>query len=200
MNTEYLEERMKAAEAFLEIAMHLASRPPYKVTLDASTTDIEKTHDKHIWWRAVTCHMLYSIVFEIMIKVVWALDNQKECRFTHDIATLYNELNEKSRQQVRNTYCEETAALREIGKIIRRKFDKTVEFHSLDEALEANEDTMKGFKYSNKFEGKSSTLGSVIWTGETLWTLPSLNKARFPEALFRYVENRVQKSMKDQEQ
>ena len=194
MGNKHIEERMRAAEAFLEIAKYLASRPPYAAPLGASATEIENIKDKHIWWRAVTCHMLYAIVFEIAIKMIWTLDNRMDCPYIHDIASLYDQLSDMSRQAIEGIYHDETTAFARIRDEIRARFDEDVQFQSLREALIANEDTMKNFKYSNKFEGKSSVLGSVIWVKATLWTLPSLDGARFPEALYRYAADRVEKA------
>ena len=141
--------------------------------------------------------MLYAIVFEIVIKVVWTLDKRMDCPYRHNIARLYDQLSDKSRQDIEAIYRDETAAFAIIRDEILARFGEYVQFHSLEEALIANEDTMKNFKYSNKFEGKSSILGSVTWGKETLWTLPSLDGARFPEALYEYAADRVKEARRD---
>ena len=186
-----IEEELNASEAFLGIARYLASRPPYEVPLGASATATESIKEKHIWWRAVTCHMLYSIVFEAAIKIVWALDYQKDAPHSHNIAGLFGQLSDKSRNAIERIYRDATTAFAQIGGLILEKFGEEVEFDSLDEALVANEETMKNFKYGNRFQGKSSILGSVVWGRETVWTLPSLEGARFPEALYKYAKDRL---------
>ena len=34
-------------------------------------------------------HMLNAIVLEIAIKVIWELDNNEDCRYTHNICSLF---------------------------------------------------------------------------------------------------------------
>ena len=194
MNSKQIKERMGTADAFLRVATYLASRPPYKMPLGSSEKAVEEVNDKQIWSRAVTCHMLFAIVFEISIKVIWTLDNHRDCPYTHKIEKLYESLAEDSQRNIEEIYHNETVAFAHIKKEIFSNFAENIQFHSLKEALIANEDTMRNFKYSNKFEGKSSILGSLFWGKETVWALPSLNSARFPEAIYRYAANRVEKS------
>ena len=52
---------------------------------------------------------------------------------------------------------------------------------------------MKNFKYETRFNGKSSVMGSVIWSDELVWMLPPMND-RFPDALFRYTVDRVKEA------
>ena len=194
MYTAFIQEGMESAKGFLEIAKYLAKRPPYPFETGSSPEDIQKTKDDHVKWRAMTCHMLYSIVFEIAIKVVWTLENQATHKNTHNIAKLYKELSSQSQLEIHKIYCEERVTFCRVGKAIFSQLGKVVNFQSLKEALLANEDTMKNFKYHHEFKGKSSVFGSVIWGAETFWVLPPLEGARFPEALYVYVADRVEKA------
>lgn len=78
------------------------------------------------------------------------------------------------------------------GKRIR--LTDLVQLQSLQEALVANEDTIKNFKYDGNFKGKSSAMSSVIWNSEALWTIPTLNLTRLSEALCQCTIDRVEKA------
>lgn len=187
---------METAKGFLEIAKYLAGRPPYPFEINPSSSpaDLQKIKDDHVKWRAMTCHMLHSIVFEIAIKVIWTLDKQASVRPTHNITELFEELSRKSQQQIERVYRKESIAFPRLAEKIFTQLGEVIHFQSLKEALTANEDTMKNFKYRHQFKGKSSILGSVIWGKENFWVLPYLEGARFPEALYLYVENRIEKA------
>ena len=135
--------------------------------------------------------MLYAIVFEIAIKVIWTTDNRTDCRYTHDIASLYSQLSKKSRRAIEKIHRDETTTLAQNKAKMSTKDGKAFEFHSLEEALKANEDTMKNFKYSNRFWGKSSILGAMASNSESVWVLPLIAGARFPRALHEYAACRA---------
>ena len=194
MDINRIEERLKSAEYFLKTAKYLDSDPPVAVPLNSSSTEVEKIKDKQRWSSSITCHMLYAIIFEISIKIIWELDNNKECRFTHNISELFDELSYDSQQCLGNIFDEKSTAIAQLqgtdksGNPVR--IGDLVEFQSIREALEANEDVMKNFKYETRYNGKSSLMGSVIWSAELVWILPQIGE-RLPEALYRYVEDRV---------
>ena len=195
MNSYRLKERLDAAEAFLEIAKYLDGQPPFRVNVDLSPSAIEDVKDRQRWWRGLTCHMLYSIVFEIAIKVIWELDNQKDCRNTHDIGNLYDQLSEASQQHIQSLYDQRLSALTALEgnnkEGVRVKVIDLTTFQSLRDALRANEDTMKNFKYEVKYKGKSSAIGNVIWNETTAWIIPPIYDC-FPEALYRYTVDRLE--------
>lgn len=197
---------MESMRSCLEAARHLDDCPvdPIKVSQMTSPDIIQETKDRHRLSRKHIAHMLNAVVLEIAIKVIWELDHDEECRHIHNIDTLYDELDEESRRELKEIYDEKSAALAGLEgtnkKGQRIRLEDLVQFQSLQDALVANEYTMKHFKYDGGFNGKSSAMGSVIWDKGTLWTIPPLDQMRFPEALYRYVDNRVQKAMKEREQ
>ena len=184
----------------MEVAKYLDESPQHliPVPLTASDAEIEEARHKARLSRKHISHMLNAIVLEIAIKVLWELDNKKESRHTHDIGSLYKELNRKSRQQVRRIYDGKSAALAGIEATNkageRARLGDIAQLQSLEEALQANEETMKNFKYDGEFKGKSSAMGSVIWDKETLWTMPRLDQVRFPEAVYRYTMDRLRQA------
>ena len=189
---------MESMRSCLEAASHLDDCPVYPVKVSAITSPsvIQETKERHRLSRKHISHMLNAVVLEIAIKVTWELDNEKECRYTHDIAMLYKELNEKSQRELKEIYNEKLAMLAGLEGTDKKGQQVTlgglVQFQSLQDALVANEDTMKNFKYDGDFNGKSSAMGSVIWDEKTLWTVPPLDHVRFPEALYRYTVERVE--------
>ena len=142
--------------------------------------------------------MLNAIVLEIAVKVIWELDHNRDCKYTHNISKLYGQLTEKSRGDLEVIYDAKSkflAGLEGTNKKAQRvRIGDLVRMQSLQEALLANEDTMKNFKYNANFNGKSSAMGSVIWSNELIYTIPPLNRERLPEALYKYTLDRVQKT------
>ena len=143
-------------------------------------------------------HMLNAIVLEIAIKVIWEIDNNRDCRFTHNIRELYEELADNSKRDISEIYEKKSAllaALEGTGRQGQRiRLGDLVEFQSLQDALEANADTMRNFKYDGEYNGKSSTMGSAIWNDGLLYTMPPLNEERIPEALYRYTLGRLERA------
>ena len=176
MDINRIEERLKSAEHFLETAKYLDSDPPVAVPFDSSPTAIEEIKDRQRWSSGITCHMLYAIVLEISIEIIWGLDNSEECRFTHDIGELFDELGYDSQQRLGKIFDEKSTTLAQLQGTNKRgnpvRVGDLVEIQSLRDALKANEDVMKNFKYETRYNGKSSVMGSVIWSDELVWILP----------------------------
>ena len=181
----------------MEIAKYLDDSPQHLVQVDvkSSKTEVAKRVDDHRLWRKGVAHMLNAIVFELAIKVIWEVDNNRECDYTHNIFKLYDQLNSKSRQDISEIYDFKLKPLVELegtkkdGQRIR--MSDLVCFQTLQEALSANEETMKNFKYDSDFSGKSSAMGSVVWSEKLLYAFPPLKGERLPEALYKYTLNRV---------
>ncbi|MYB76217.1 MAG: hypothetical protein F4X83_03795 [Chloroflexi bacterium] len=195
-----LEKKIESLRSCMEIAKYLDDNPSHAIQVPkaASKGEKEDTLDEHRKWRTYVSHILNSIVFEIVIKALWELDNGGECRFTHDIACLYSELSKKTQEDLRKIYDDKVSDLASIegtdqqGKRVR--IGGLVQFQTLQEALEANEETIKNFKYDPTFKGNSSAMGNVIWDDKLFWVLPAQTRQRLPEALFQYVNGRVRKS------
>ena len=192
MTRDKRNQRVEAGEAYVAIAKYLDSRPPLKM-VEGGPEEQERERDKHSWNSIIVCHILYAIVFEISIKIVWELDNGQACRHTHDINALFDELADDSQSKIRSIFDVQVASVSEIeGTLsgVTRKLGDVVPFSSWKEALQANEDIVKNFKYDNKFKGKSTLVGSSIWNGRTLWDLPPGYES-FVVKLFNYAKSRV---------
>ena len=189
--------RLQSMQAFMEVAKYLDESPQHviPILLGASENEIQELKDSHRLWRKMVAHLLNSIVLEITVKVIWELDNNAACPHTHNIRRLYGELEDKSQQELKQIYDDKAALLAGLGGNDKKgrsiRLGELVQLQSLHEALEANEDTIKNFKYDTEFKGKSSAMGSIIWEGDIGWTLPPLSQ-RIPEALYCYAKNRLQ--------
>ena len=198
-----LDKKMSSLQSFMEVAKYLDDYPnhPIPVRPNVSKSEIEELGHEHRKSRKFVAHILNSIVLEIAIKVIWELDNNAECRHIHDIACLFSELSKKSQEELTEIYDEKVASLASIeGRDQQGKqvlIGDLVLFQTLQEALVANEDTMKNFKYDLIFKGNSSAMGSVIWDDKVFWTFPAQTHQRLPEALYQYANNRVQKANRD---
>lgn len=179
----------------MEIAKYLDSNSPFQGSTSDTLQDIEESIDNHRLWRKSVVHMLNSIVFELTIKVTWELDKNQQCRYTHNISSLYSELKEKSRRELRNIYTKKLKQMATLditdwqGK--QTVLGNLVDFQSFEDALASNEDTMKNFKYDGIFMGKSSVMGSIIWNSESIWILPPI-KNPLPEIFYHYARDRIQ--------
>lgn len=200
MEKSRLDSRMSSMRYCMDVAKYLDDSPQHFIPLPsgASDAEIQQARDQHRLSRKNVAHMLNAIVLEIAIKVIWELDNNEDCRYTHNICSLFGELREKSRGELTEIYDGKLAMLARVEGTDKRgqriKLGDLVQLQSLQEALVANEDTMKNFKYDGDFNGKSSAMGSVIWSNEILWTIPPLSYQRIPEALYHYTMGRVEEA------
>ena len=200
MEVSRVKSMMSSLQSCMEIAKYLDDSPQHMIPAPsgASNATVSDIKDKHRLWRKHVAHMLNAIAFEIAIKVIWELDHRKDCRFAHNISDLFQELTEKSRGDLEAIYDMKSASLARLQgnytKGRRIRLGDLVSFQSFRDALAANEETMKNFKYEGNFDGKSSAMGSLIWGEDLLYTLPPSKQERIPEALYNYVKVRVNKT------
>ena len=198
MNQERLRQRMDSMRSSMEIAKYLSENPIHAVPVSPSGSEdtIEEIRDKYRFSRMRIAYFLNAVVLEIAIKMIWELDKAKECRNTHHIYQLYKELDPISQSDLRNLFANKAQMLADVEIEAQvSRLGELVQFQSWEDTLRANRDIMVNFKYDGKFSGKSSALGTVIWNNEdTLWVLPPLNFMRFPEAVYLYTLNRLERS------
>lgn len=194
-------KRMRSMQNFMEIAKYLDSGPPIQAPVGLSQAEFDEIHAKHNLAGKSVTHMLDAIVFEISVKVLWELDHDADCRNTHNIGALYAELSHSSQRDIKEIYDDQSANLSSVeatdSEGHTKRLADLVPFQSLDEALLANADTIRNFKYEGSFKGKSSVMGSAMWDGNTFWTLPRLEHRigeRLPESLYNYTAKRVREA------
>ena len=151
----------------------------------------------HRLMRVSVAHLLDSIVFEIGLKILWALEKGIRYRHTHDIKKLFGQLADSTRADVEELYDNALSSIRDLSGADASgqptRISDRVRFQTLQEALQENQAIITKFKYDLEFRGKSSSLGSVIWNlddGE-VYALPPVRRGRFPRLFYDYVEQRV---------
>ena len=85
--------------------------------------------------------MLNAIVLEITIKVIWELDNNRDCKHTHNISKLYKGLKENSRRELEKVYDEQSTLISSLEgtdkKGQRMRIGDLVQLQTLRDALVA---------------------------------------------------------------
>ena len=182
-----LERKMFMAENFLTTAginehiSHIGSLDPQKNTIGAKWTfDLRKK---------MVVHYLYSIVIEISIKAIWEIEHQQPPVHSHDILARYNELSPKSRHAIMDMYNEQISQTKKaLSQYIDngKTMDTILDFKSLEETLQSNEEIIKNFKYDARHSGKSSGLGSYMWKDNQIYLLSASGVTIFPQLLLDY--------------
>ena len=128
-------------------------------------------------------HYETCLTFELLIKVLYEIDNRKEYKpYTHDILKIYNLLDHSHRKEIKRVYNSEKRKLeRQLKnqKIVQMIIDTNViieertqiqietnggqnaRLQTLKEALESNANTMTSAKYSDSQIDKTSVISSI---------------------------------------
>ena len=144
--------------------------------------------------RKMTAHFLYSIIFELCIKIIWECEHNIAPKPNHDILFLYEELSDDSKRKITELYNSQVNNIETIismanSGIKNRRGDivkLSVKLQSLEDALTSNQETIINFKYDGRLYGKSSVFCSVLWTEDRIYTLPKPELIVFPELLLKY--------------
>ena len=144
--------------------------------------------------RKMSAHFLYAVVFELCIKIIWEVENNDPPKTNHDILSRYKELSRESRQTISDMYDTQVRntkfILSQINSGITDEHGDVVNYsiklQSLEDALKANQQTMRDFKYDGKLNGKSSVLCSVLWNNEDIILQPTAEIIVFPTSLLEY--------------
>ena len=191
-----LDRKIFMAQSFLDSAIfHEKTLNIVPGDMADSLEDAESKLDDIILRRKVVAHFAYAMVFELSIKIILEIEQGKNAPFHHNILRLYRELSQTSQQKISDMYDTQAANMKKLisecngrrnrgGQIVNLNLD----MQSLEDALKANEQTVKNFKYDGQFSGKSSVLCSIMWTGDLIYTLPRAvaNAIIFPKALLEY--------------
>ena len=178
--------KLKMAQAFLESADIVGV-----VFLNKGAS-----MDDQILDRKKVCHFLYAMIFELVLKALWEVENGKECEHHHRILEVYKELSREKQLRIRELYNAQTALIKNQEDLQRKgngeRVDHLTEFQSLKDALEANFDTITNFTYEGLFHGKSSVIEGVIWNEdeELIYIFPQ-RYAIFPKELLSYARECV---------
>ena len=193
MSEEKKKQIKRLTERILAIESHLDSiRCLHRNRIDGPDDGTSQSP----FFRGSTCHMLCAIVLEIAIKVLWDLEYCEEPKHEHEIKTLYRNLDSQTQVDLKKMYYKKAEELAKSKTSDGRRVHQVSKIAmSLEEVLSANSDIMKNFKYDNKFKNKSSAMGVVLWNNKKrrVYSLPSMGREIFPEALFKYVKEQADK-------
>ena len=191
--TKGLQEKLRIAESFMETAKFLGQTLG-QLVVGGNPDTVEARRDRQLFQGKQVCHFLYAVVFELAIKIIWELDKGEECRKTHDILCLYNEISREKQLRIKNLYDHQMSLLsveerNRDGSSVR--VDNLVDLPSLEVALQSNFNTMTNFKYDGRFRGRSSAISGVIWNSNRIWMLPE-NYVTFPENLLAFAKENLE--------
>ena len=200
MTRERIANRLRAMRYSYEGSKYLTDTAPQVVCIsdDAGASARESAIADHQLMCAHVAHLLNSIVFEISVKILWEIDNGSEPRHTHNVGKLFKGLSDDTKRYLTNLYEDTRTQMdqypRDGGSGV---LGDLVSFQSLDEALVANEDTIKNFKYNGAVRGKSTLMGRLVWNLDidTRWILPPVPIPRFVDGLHEYVNGRAAHDM-----
>lgn len=148
-----------------------------------------------VFRRKLVTHFLYAIVFELSIKIIWEIEQGKEAPYHHNIWELYDALSQPSQQKISDMYDIQVSHITNLITQCKGQIDSeggivdiTLDLQSLEDALQANEQTVKNFKYDGRFNGKSSVLCSLMWDDKEIHVLPKAiaDAITFPKSLLEY--------------
>ena len=91
----------------------------------------------------VTWYYLQSVILELIIKIYYELDVQKEAPFTHDLLKVFGYLNEDTKRFIEQKFNE----ARERKEEIFKRITDDVIHHELHEVLALNQNLIKNLKY-----------------------------------------------------
>ena len=190
MRLKQTQDKIRSTQAFCEITKYLLFSPFAPVV---KGQDAQEQLDSHRLQKNIVVHMLCAIVVENTIKILWEMEHNQECEYSHKVSKYYSELGKSTRAEIRNMYDKQTTAFAAIEATMKEKTVKLgeiVQLASLEQALQSNAATMINFKYDNKFQGKTSVFANAVWDQDTIWVLPSGHKP-FAISLFEYMMDRV---------
>ncbi len=127
-----------------------------------------------------TCYFLSAIIFELLIKIFYELENEQPCKKTHDLKEIYNELASKDKEFIKSRYeiLSKNNELKEIEKKAR------IVYCNLDEAIDINENIVVHFKYDSKINKKNSVFNNLVRGHKTIFTIPNnISESFFTELL-----------------
>lgn len=138
-------ESVRKKRFLINAFLHSASRP------SGGGSELALKH-------AVTGYFLQAVTFELLIKILFALDQKKEAPFTHNLLKLYRDLKSSTREFIENKYDEARERRRQQCAQIQ-----DVDFHPLDTVLRNNEKTVKNFKYDAMGVDSNSSIDSIFY-------------------------------------
>ena len=107
-----LNQKISMARWFLDSAQ-LLERTTNQI-IAGSQEEAEAKVDDTRYGRKMTAHFLYSVVFELCIKVIWEIEHNKPPIPNHDIFSRYTELSKKMKQAISDIYDTQVTNIKHI--------------------------------------------------------------------------------------
>ena len=93
------EEKFKSAKRFFTSCTLLSQIKP------VGENEMQRFLDHDFFAHTVTCRFLYSVIFELVIKVLYELNKNKPCRSKiHELIKIYDNLNNDTQNFIKRTY------------------------------------------------------------------------------------------------
>ncbi|MDO3386332.1 hypothetical protein QWI17_10825 [Gilvimarinus sp. SDUM040013] len=160
------EEKIRAAESFIKST---------KIQLSIKPAD-QSHHEKFIrddfFQINATCYFLNAVVFELIVKIFWEIDNGRECRHTHLLDKLYPELSDWSRAFLENQYITLKNEVESTLKDAKGKSDLNITYADLESALVTNKEVVMDYKYEMKPNSSNSVFDSIVTSQDFYYTIP----------------------------
>ena len=143
-----------------------------------------------------TCYFLNSMIFELVIKVLYELDKSKLCDKTHNLGKIYNNLSKENQEFIEGQYnCLKRSLETKIVSPAKKQKKIDIGYCDFQRALELNQRVITDFKYDNNFFEESSVFLPCITSEEgkqrTVYLIPESCYSNFFEIIFGRIENLI---------
>ena len=85
MRLKETDDKIRSTQAFCEIIKYLLSNPLAPVV---EGQDTQEQLDSHRLQKNIVAHMLCAIVVENTIKILWEMEHNQECEYSHKRAQI----------------------------------------------------------------------------------------------------------------
>lgn len=137
-----------------------------------------------------TCYFLNSVIFELIIKILWEINHNKECTFTHDLRKLFSELSEESQKFLQQNYSQFKTQVESAIDSVTGGVNENINYCDLDEALDINKKIVMNFKYEMTPSSKNSLFNNIVSTDKHLYTIPHTLCKGFFESLLNEIKSK----------
>ena len=100
----------------------------------------------------VTNHFLEAMVLELLIKMLFEMDQRQDAPYTHQLPKIYEKLNKATQAVIEESY---DKVRHRTQKMFSRSQIPDVIIHPLDTILKENEKLVKNFKYDAQATGSN---------------------------------------------
>lgn len=174
----HTEDKLKAAESFIKsIKLQLSVRP-------ANPDHHQKFIENDFYQINKVCYFLNAVVFELIVKIFYEIDNNKECPRHHNLKNIYKELSGESQKFVKDKYEE---LKKETENFLRVKNDDSsleLSYADFQKVLKTNGEIVMHRKYDMKLDSNNAVFNNMVVFEGSHYTIPySICEKIFSEIL-----------------